>query len=96
MVSLSIPGGLHEGVEKINSIVMFYSQSLKAVCSRSGGQSIHGVVRLPWSYGPPDASQRLTATDVGVTKDAKLYVFIDPSSRKVSSFARVQKTTNLR
>jgi hypothetical protein len=44
-----------------------------------------GVGRLPWSYGPPDDPQRLTGTDVGVTKDGKLtavYVFIDPPSQK--------------
>jgi hypothetical protein len=38
-----------------------------------------------WSYGPPDDPQRLTGTDVGVTKDGKLtalYVFIDPPSQK--------------
>ena len=39
---------------------------------------MHGVGRLPWSYGP-------AGTDVGVTKDGKLtalYVFIDPPSQK--------------
>jgi hypothetical protein len=46
---------------------------------------MHGVGRLPRSYGPSDDPQRLTGTDVGVTKDGKLtavYVFIDPSSQK--------------
>ena len=46
---------------------------------------MHGVGRLPWSDGPPHDPQRLSGTDVGVTKDGKLtavYVFIDPSSQK--------------
>jgi hypothetical protein len=52
---------------------------------RGPGQSMHGVGRLPWSYGPPDDPQRLTGTDVGVTKDGKLtalYAFIDSPSQK--------------
>ena len=46
---------------------------------------MHGVGRLPWSYGPDDDPQRLTGTVVGVTMDGKLtvlYVFIDPPSQK--------------
>jgi hypothetical protein len=46
---------------------------------------MHGVGRLPWSYGPSDDPRRLTGTDVGVTKAGKLmaiYVFIDPPSQK--------------
>ena len=52
---------------------------------RGPGQSMHGVGCLPWSYGPPDDTQRLTGADVGVTKDGKLtalYVFIDSPSQK--------------
>src|SRR5260370_42363096 len=52
---------------------------------RGPGQSMHGVGRLPWAYGRPDDPQRLTGTDVCVTKDGKLaalYVFIDPPSQK--------------
>ena len=46
------------------------SDGFEAVFSvRGPGQSMHGVGRLPWSYGPPDDPQRLTGTDVGVTKD---------------------------
>jgi len=81
------PGGVHEGVEKINAVVelLFTQFEGYAFSVRGPGQSIHGVGRLPWSYGPPDDRQRLTGTDVGVTKDGKLtalYVFIDPPSHK--------------
>src|SRR6202166_1174218 len=79
--------GVHEGVEKINAIVqLLFTQFEDYVFSvRGPGQSMHGVGSLPWSYGPPDDHQRLTGTDVGVTKDGKLtalYVFIDPPSQK--------------
>lgn len=81
------PGGVHEGVEKINAVAeLLFTQFEGYVFSVCGpGQSIHGVGRLPWSYGPPDDPQRITGTDVGVTKDGKLtalYVFIDPPSQK--------------
>jgi hypothetical protein len=81
------PGGVHEGGEKINAIVqLLFTQFEDYVFSvRGPGQSMHGVGRLPWSYGPPDDPQRLTGTDVGVTKDGKLtalYVFIDSPSQK--------------
>jgi hypothetical protein len=81
------PGGVHEGVEKINAIVeLLFTQFEGYVFSvRGPGQSMHGVGRLPWSYGPPDDPKRLTGTDLGVTKDGKLtalYVFIDPPSQK--------------
>jgi len=81
------PGGVHEGIEKINAIVEVLFTQLKgsAFSVRSPGQSMHGVGRLPWSYGPPDDPQRLTGTDVGVTKGGKLtalYVFIDSPSQK--------------
>jgi len=81
------PGGVHEGVEKINAIVqLLFTQFEDYVFSARGpGQSMHSVGRLPWSYGPPDDPQRITGTDVGVTKDGKLtalYVFIDPPSQK--------------
>jgi len=81
------PGGVHEGGEKINAIVeLLFTQFEGYVFSVRGlGQSMHGVGRLPRSYGPPDDPQRLTGTDVGVTKDGKLtavYVFIDPPSQK--------------
>jgi hypothetical protein len=81
------PGGVHEGVEKINAIVqLLFTQFEDYVFSvRGPGQSMHGVGRLPWSYGPADDPQRLTGTDVGVTKDGKLtalYVFIDSPSQK--------------
>jgi len=93
------PGGVHEGIEKINAIVeLLFTQFEGYMFSvRGPGQSMHGVGRLPWSYGPPDDPQRLTGTDVDVTKDGELtalYVFIDPPSKKLSSLARVQKTTN--
>ena len=32
------PGGVHEGVEKINAIVQLLSRSLKTMCSRSVDQ----------------------------------------------------------
>jgi SnoaL-like domain len=81
------PGGVHEGVEKISAIVqLLFTQFEDYVFSvRGPGQSMHGVGRLPWLYGPPDDPQRLTGTDVGVTKDGKLtalYVFIDSPSQK--------------
>ena len=81
------PGGVHEGVEKINAIIeLLFTQFEGYVFSvRGPGQSMHGVGRLAWSYGPPDDPQRLTGTDVGVTKDGKLtalYVFIDSPSQK--------------
>jgi len=81
------PGGVHEGIEKINAIVEVLFTQLKgyAFSVRSPGQSMHGVGRLPWSYGPPDDPQRITGTDVGVTKGGKLtalYVFIDSPSQK--------------
>ena len=81
------PGGVHEGVEKINATIeLLFTQVEGYVFSvRGPGQSIHGVARLPWSYGPPDDPQRITGFDVGVTKDGKLtalYVFIDPPSQK--------------
>jgi hypothetical protein len=65
------PGGVHEGVAKINAIVqLLFMQFEDDVFSvRGPGQSMHGVGRLPWTYGPPDDPQRLTGTDVGVTKD---------------------------
>ena len=49
------PGGVHEGVEKINAIVqLLFTQFEDYVFSvRGPGQSMHGVGRLPWSYGPP-------------------------------------------
>ena len=80
------PGGVHEGVEKINAVVeLLFTQFEGYVLSvRGPGQSMHGVGRLPWSYGPPHDPQRLTGNDVGLTKDGKLtlYVFIDPPSQK--------------
>ena len=81
------PGGVHQGVEKINAVVeLLFTQFEGYVFSvRGPGQSKHGVGRLPWSYGPPDDPQRMTGTDVGVTKDGKLtalYVFIDPPLQK--------------
>jgi hypothetical protein len=81
------PGGVHEGVEEINATVeLLFTQFEGYVFSVRGlGQSMHGVGRLPWSYGPPDDPQRLTGTDVGATRDGKLtavYVFIDPPSQK--------------
>jgi len=81
------PGGVHEGVEKINATAeLLFTQFEGYVFSARGpGQSLHGVGRLPWSYGPPDDPQRMTGTDVGVTKDGKLtalYVFVDPSSQR--------------
>jgi len=81
------PGGVHEGVEQINATAeLLFTQFEGYVFSARGpGQSLHGVGRLPWSYGPPDDPQRMTGTDVGVTKDGKLtalYVFIDPPSQK--------------
>ena len=87
MASFIDPGGVHEGVEKINAIVqLLFTQFEDYVFSvRGPGQSMHGVGRLPWSYGPPDDPQRLTGTAVGVTKDGKLtalYAFIDPPSQK--------------
>jgi hypothetical protein len=81
------PGGVHEGIEKINVIIgLLFTQFEGYVFSvRGPGQSMHGVGRLPWSYGPPDDPQRLTGTDVGVTKGGKLTalcVFIDSPSQK--------------
>jgi hypothetical protein len=81
------PGGVREGVEKNNATVqLLFTQFEDYVFSvRGPGQSMHGVGRLPWSYGPPNDPQRLTGTDLGVTKDGKLtalYVFIDPPSQK--------------
>ncbi len=54
------PGGVHEGVEKINAIVqLLFTQFEDYVFSvRGPGQSMHGVGRLPWSYGPADDPQR--------------------------------------
>jgi hypothetical protein len=80
------PGGVHKGVEEINTVVeLLFTQFEGYVFSvRGPGQSMHGVGRLPWSYGPPDDPQRITGTDVGVTKDGKLtslYVFTDPPSQ---------------
>jgi len=46
-------------------------------------QSVEKIIER--NYGPPDDPQRMTGTDVGVTKDGKLtalYVFIDPPSQK--------------
>lgn len=85
------PGGVHEGVEKINAVAeLLLAQFEGYVFSvRGPGQSIHGVGRLPWSYGPPVDPRRMTGTDVGVTKDGKLtalYVFIDPLHK--SKFGR--------
>jgi hypothetical protein len=50
------PDGVHEGVEKINAIVqLLFTQFEDYVFSvRGPGQSMHGVGRLPWSYGPAD------------------------------------------
>ena len=81
------PGGVHEGVEKINAIIeLLFTQFEGYVFSvRGPGQSMHGVGRLPCSYGPPNDPQRLTGTDLGVRKDGKLtalYVFIDPPSQR--------------
>src|SRR6202049_4191231 len=63
------PGGVNEGVEKIDAIVeLLFTQFEGYVFSVRGlGQSVHGVGRLSWSYGPPDDPQRITGTDVGVT-----------------------------
>ena len=85
------PGGVYEGVEKINAIVeLIFTQFEGYVFSvRGPGQSIHGVGRLTWSYGPPDDPHRLTGTDVGVTKDAKRRRFTSSSTRlRKSKFAR--------
>jgi hypothetical protein len=81
------PGGVHEGVEKNNATVqLLFTQFEDYVFSvRGPGQSMHGVGRLPCSYGPPNDPQRLTGTDLGVRKDGKLtalYVFIDPPSQR--------------
>jgi hypothetical protein len=64
-----------------------FSRSLKAMCSRPAGQDnlYMALVAFLGTYGPPDDPQRMTGTDVGVTKDGKLtalYVFIDPPSQK--------------
>ena len=77
------PGGVHEGVEKINvTAELLFTQFAGYVFSARGpGQSLHGVGRLRWSHGPPDDPQRMTGTDVGVTRDGRLtalYVFVDP------------------
>jgi hypothetical protein len=85
------PGGVHEGVEKINAIVeVLFTQFEGYVFSvRGPGQSMHGVGRLPWSYGPPDDPQRLTGTDVGLTKDGKLTALYVSSTRlRKNEFAR--------
>ena len=68
------PDGVHEGVEKINATAeRLFTQFEDYVFSTRGpGQSLHGVGRLPWSYGPPDDPRRMTGTDVGVMKDGKL------------------------
>jgi hypothetical protein len=75
----SIPYRTALGVLR-NMFQLLFTQFEDYVFSVSGPeQSMHGVGRLPWSYGPPDDPQRLTGTDVGVTKDGKLtalYVFI--------------------
>ncbi len=65
------PGGVHEGVENINATAeLLFTQFEGYVFSARGpGQSLHGIGRLPWVYGPPDDPQRMTGTDVGVTKD---------------------------
>jgi hypothetical protein len=54
------PGGVHEGIEKINVIIgLLFTQFEGYVFSvRGPGQSMHGVGRLPWSYGPPDDPHR--------------------------------------
>ena len=45
------PGGVHEGVEKINAIVeLLFTQFEGYLFSvRGPGQSLHGGGRLPWS-----------------------------------------------
>ena len=58
---------------------------------------MHGVGRLPWSYGPDDDPQRLTGTDVGVTKDGKLTRALRLhrlALAKVSSLARLAPREN--
>src|SRR6266404_407602 len=47
------PGGVQEGIEKINAIVdLLVTQFEGYMFSvRGPGQSMHGVGRLPWSYG---------------------------------------------
>jgi len=85
------PGGVHEGVEKINAVAeLLFTQFEGYVFSvRGPGQSFHGVGRLPWSYGPPDDPQRMTGTDLGVTKDGKLTALTSSSTRLCKSkFAR--------
>jgi len=80
-------GGVHEGVEKIDAIaeLLFTQFDGYAFSVRGPGQSMNGVGRLPWSYGPPEDPQRITGTDVGVTRGGKLtalYAFIDPPWQK--------------
>jgi hypothetical protein len=57
------PGGVHEGVEKINATAdLLFTQFEGDVFSARGpGQSLYGVGRLPWAYGPPDDPQRMTS-----------------------------------
>jgi hypothetical protein len=57
------PGGVHEGVENIHATAeLLFTQFEGYVFSARGpGQSLHGVGRFPWSYGPPDDPQRMMA-----------------------------------
>jgi hypothetical protein len=83
-------GGVHEGVEKIDAIAeLLFTQFEGYVFSvRWPGQSMHGVGRLPWSYGPPDDPQRIIGTDVGVTRNGKLTALTPSSTRlRKSKFA---------
>ena len=58
------PGGVHEGVEKINAIVqLLFTQFEDYVFSvRGPGQSMHGVGRLPWMQTIRPLSGCVTST----------------------------------
>jgi len=53
------PGGVHEGVEKINAMFSSFSRSLKAMCSRSVGQDNLCMAAVAF-LGPMDRPMTLS------------------------------------
>jgi SnoaL-like domain len=77
------PEGIHRGTEAIQQSVAELRERFPGFVFSAVGraQSIHGVGRLSWSFGPPEDPQRITGLDVGVTENGKLsalYTFVDP------------------
>jgi hypothetical protein len=94
MKQISAPVGGQAGIQveteenrMEQSVEKIIERNLLEVFNGRDADSRRAAIDELWNKdgGPPDDAQRMTGTDVGVTKDGKLtalYVFIDPPSQK--------------